>query len=125
MKVLYWAEAVWPHHIGGLEVLSAGFLAALQKRGYEIIVVTSDLNWDIPAESRYHDIPIYCFPFFATLESRNIRKLKEIRDQVAKLKQTFKPDLVHLNVSGPTGFFHLRTRIEFPAPTLSVRHRAF
>jgi glycogen synthase len=122
MKILFWAEAFWPYQIGGLEVLGAEFLTAIQKRGYEIIVVTSDYNKNMPAESIYQGMPVYCFPFYAALESRNLRDMKALTQRLAELRRAFKPDLIHVNFSGPTIFFHLRTQNATPARTLVAVH---
>ena len=121
MKVLYWTELFWPH-IGGIEVLATRFLPAMQGRGYEFAVVTSPHNLDLPEKDQYGDIPVYRFPFRTALSTPNLNQLIAVQRQVAKLKQTFKPDLVHVNFSGPSPLLHLRTTTVHPAPTLITMH---
>jgi len=48
----------------------------------------------------------------------------EVRQQVIRLKQHFKPDLIHMNYTGPAVYFHLRTAEAHPAPFLLTIHSA-
>ena len=121
MKILYWTERFWPH-IGGVEVLSLQLIPALQKRGYEITVVTSHSRLDLPDEAVYHDIPIYRFHFLTSLTNNNLKQLLSARNRLAKLKQSFKPDLVHIHFSGPSPYVHWQTTRAHPAPTLVTIH---
>ena len=99
MRVLFWSHGFWPQ-IGGLEVFATNLLAALQERGCEFIVVTGDSNANQPW---YKGIRIYRFPFRDIRSYTNIDRLMEIRQQMAKLKRTFEPDLVHLNGAADFG----------------------
>ncbi len=117
MRVLLWSEWFWPH-IRGIEVLATNLMLALQERGYEVIVVASQDYDSLPSEMRYKDIPIYRFPFWAALWSSNMDQFIEVRQRVAELKRTFKPDIVHLNFTGPGVFFHFHTAAAHPAPLL-------
>jgi len=121
MKILYWTELFWPH-IGGIEVLSTQLISALQERGHEFAVVTSHSHLELPDEDIHKGIPIYRFHFLTALNNNNLRQLITARQQVAKLKQSFKPDLVHLHLSGPSAYFHLQTETAHPAPTLITIH---
>lgn len=95
---------------------------ALQKRGYELIVVTSRGHLDPPDEAQYKGIPVYRFPFQAVLLRRDLNELKAIRQQVTRLKQTFKPDLIHINSGQPSIFFHEHTEAAHLASTLVTIH---
>ena len=108
MRVLLWAELFWPY-IGGIEVLSARLLPALQARGYDVAVVTSHDQLDLPDEDRYHGIPVYRFPFRAALKNRSAERIMELLRQVASLQQMWQPNLIHLNGVGPSNLFHLPT----------------
>lgn len=121
MKVLYWTETFWPD-ISGVAVLGMQLLPALQKRGYEFIIVTSHGRFDLPNRTRFRNIPIYRFPFHTVLLERNLGKVKTVTQRVAELKQTFKPDLVHINSSEPSIFFHLHTDAMDSASTLVTVH---
>ncbi len=118
MRVLFWSELFWPT-IGGAEVFASKLIPALQERGHEFIVVTRQDSPDLPTEDRYKEFPIYRFPFWTTLRGNNIERLMALRQQVAELKRTFMPDLVHLHGCGPTSvFFHLDTASSYPTPLL-------
>jgi len=119
MRVLFWSGTFWPH-IGGVEVLAAKLLPALQERGYEFVVVTSQSHLDLPTEASYKGIPVYRFPF--PLVHNNMDKLTEIRQQLVQLKRTFAPDLIHINAVGLSDFFHLTTANAHPAPLLVTLH---
>jgi hypothetical protein len=67
-----------------------------------------------PTETSYKGIPVYRFPF--ALAQNDIDKVVEIRQQLVKLKQTFAPDLIHINAVGLSEFFHLMTANAYPAP---------
>jgi glycogen(starch) synthase len=117
MRVLYWTELFWPY-IGGVEVLAAKLVPALRERGYEVIVVTSHDHLDLPDTGQHRGIPIHRFPFRKALATRDPSQLMEIQKQAVRLKQHFKPDLIHMNYTGPAVYFHLRTAAAYPAPFL-------
>lgn len=114
----------WPY-IGGIEVLGTRLLPAFLKRGYEVIVVTSHGSLDLTDEARYKAIPIHRFPFWQALATRDLGKLMEAQNRLTQLKQDFKPDLIHINFSGPSVFFHLRTAGAYPAPFLFTMRGPF
>ncbi len=115
MRVLFWSGAFWPV-IGGTEVRTAKLLPALKERGYEFVVVTSQTSPDLPREAKFQGIPVYRFPFWKSNE--NLDQLMKIRQQVAMLKRSFAPDLVHRNGVSIGDFFDLTTVNAHPAPLL-------
>jgi glycogen(starch) synthase len=121
MRVLFWSEQFWPN-IGGIEVWGAKLLGALQQRGHHFTVVASEDN-RVPAENRFHGIPVSRFPFWTALTSRDTGQLMKIKRAVAQLKQKFQPDLIHLNLTGASVFFHLETADAWPAPLLVSLHQ--
>ncbi len=84
--------------------------------------MTSHSNADLPDEAVYNDIPIHRFHFLTSLTNRNLEQLIAARKNFAKLKQPFKSDLIHINFSGPSSYFHLQTAEVHPAPTLVTIH---
>ena len=122
MRVLFWSETFWPR-VGGVENLAARLLPALRNRGHEFIVVTWGTP-DLPSEELYVDIPVHRFPFFPGIQPGNINPLTEAAAKVRKLKQEFRPDLVHVNSYGGSVLFHLMTANAHPAPTLVTLHQA-
>jgi len=117
MRVLFWSEFFWPY-IGGAEVFATKLLVALQKRRYEIIVVTRQDSSDLPNQTQYQGIPVYRFPFWTAFANRSVDQLISARQGLAKLKSAFAPDLVHIHGFGPTVLFHLETTNAHPAPLL-------
>jgi glycosyltransferase involved in cell wall biosynthesis len=108
--------------MGGVEVLATKLLLALQRRGYEIIVVTRQDSPDLPKEANYQGIPVYRYPFWTGLTSGKLGQVMELRSQVAKLKRTFAPDLVHVNSFGPSLMLHYDTANAHRAPVLLTLH---
>ena len=109
MRVLYWTGLFWPH-IGGVEVLAARLLPALRDRGYELQVLTSPGELDLPEEDEWEGIPVRRVRFHEALTSGDPARVGGARSEVAALKRSFRPDLVHLNVTAASLFFELRTR---------------
>lgn len=122
MRILFWSGNFWPL-IGGAEVLAMRLLPALRERGHEFIVVTSQRPPNSPRKDNYRGIPVYRFPFRENIG--DIDGLTEIRQQVAKLKQSFAPDLIHINDIDRHHFFHLITAHAYPAPVLVTLHLVF
>jgi glycogen(starch) synthase len=121
MRVLYWSEHFWPL-IGGVEVLAAHFLTTARQRGHDLVVVTSQSSARLPPEARYDDIPVHRFPFTQALLNRDLKAFASISRDIAGLMRAFDPDLVHMNLSGPSGFFHLRATLMEPRPTVVTVH---
>src|SRR5262249_12005466 len=118
MHVLLWSESFWPN-IGGVEVFNMRLLLAMRERGHECIVVTRQDSADLPGEDRYEGIPVYRFPLWSALMSRDIGQLTLVRRQIADLKRAFAPGLIHIHGFGPTcSFFHLETVKAYPTSLL-------
>jgi glycosyltransferase involved in cell wall biosynthesis len=122
MRILFWQELFWPY-IGGVEVLATKLLLALRQRGHEITVVTRRDRLDLPKEAQYQGIQIYRYPFpWTAFAKGDLDQLIEIRQQVARLKRTFRPDLVHMNCFGPSFLFYHDTTNGQTAPLLATLH---
>lgn len=118
MRILSWLEQFWPV-IGGREVFASHLLPALRARGYEVVVISGQpYPSALPPETQYEEIPVYRFPFSTVLVDRRVDQILAVRQQVAKLKRTFAPDLVHMHGVAPSTFFCLETRNAHPAPLL-------
>jgi len=116
-------ERFWPN-IGGAEILGGKLLLALRERGYDFIVVTRQDDPDSPHEEEYGGVSLYRFPFLTVLTGGNAGQVMESRQQVAKLKRTFAPDLVHIYLVGISCLFHLGTADAHPTPLLVTLHGA-
>lgn len=124
MKILYWTPQFWPN-IGGIEVLACRTLPALQRCGHEFLVVTSHDACDSPDLTHFRDIPVHRFPLWKALASRDLLRVRKLQEQIAALKRSFAPDLVHLHFPGHIAYFHLRTLDAHYSPTLLTVHTPF
>jgi glycogen(starch) synthase len=122
MRVLFWSEQFWPQ-IGGIQVWGASLLQVLRERGHEFTVIASHDDLGLAGEDLYKGIPVHRFPFWSALADRNIDQLTEILRAVAKIKRAVEPDLVHLNLTGPSIYFHLQTADAHRAPLLVSLHQ--
>lgn len=122
-RVLFWAESFWPF-IGGAEIRSARLLRELDRRGFEIRVLTSLRGADLPEEEEFHGIPVLRLPFREGLQPADPLAIHRLRKRVRSLKDAFAPDLVHLDFVGPSCLFHLLTDDRGAPPTLATVQRA-
>jgi glycogen(starch) synthase len=115
VRVLFWAERFWPY-VGGIEVLTARLVPALRDRGHDITVVTSLEGRDLPPRGHYRGVPIHRVPFRTALTAGGMDRFRGVKHEVARLKDTVQPDLVHINTMGPSLVFHLETSSTSAAP---------
>ena len=120
-RVLFWQETFLPH-IGGVEVLAPKLLSGLRERGYEFIVITRDDHVDRPTETDCDGIPVHRYPFATAYMGGNLEQLVRMRSQIAQLKRRFAPDLIHINLFGPSALFHYDTASVDGAPVLLTLH---
>lgn len=112
-----WSELFWPF-VGGAEVLGALLMVALRQRGHDFLVVTSQDSMELPRADRYAGIPIQRLPLRAAMTGRDLGRLGELRREVAAIKASFAPDVVHANGVGPSLLIHLETSDAWPAPSV-------
>jgi glycogen(starch) synthase len=122
MRILYWTPFFLPD-IGGIETLSAKLVPALQEEGYDITMLTSHGKYDVADRTEFNGIPVFRFHTRSAIEKHDLSRIFEIRMQVARLKQSFKPDLIHIHMGDPSIYFHLSTAAAWPAPTLLSIHQ--
>jgi glycosyltransferase involved in cell wall biosynthesis len=122
LRILFWTEQFWPY-IGGVEVLSARLIAELRARGHDVQVATSHASMDLPDVDHYQGVRIHRFRFREPLEQRDIPAITRIRHRLAELREQFVPELVHLNFSGPSAYYHLATAAMRPCPWLVTVHQ--
>lgn len=115
MRILYWTGPFFPY-IGGIQVLAPKFLSAMESRGCEFLVIAEHGRLDLPDQAFYCGIPIHRFHFWEALANRDPPGLLDIERRITQLKRNWKPDLVHLNWSGPSLFSFFNTAYVVPAP---------
>jgi glycogen(starch) synthase len=121
MRILFWSATFWPA-IGGVQVLAAQLLPVLQERGHEFVVITPKSYSNITEHTRYKGIPVNRLPFRNSYNENTIDYVLDIRRQVLKIKQDFRPDLVHINAVSRGDFFHLTTNNAHRVPLLVTLH---
>jgi len=122
MRVLYWTESFWPR-IGGSEVAAAAMIDQLQRRGHRFEVVTRQWSPDQPATEKWEGVTVHRVPFDdGTFDRLSLEEILPLRQRVVAIKRQFKPDLVHVGLTGPSLFLHNFTRGQFPTPTLITLH---
>lgn len=117
MRVLLWSELYWPF-IGGAEVFVSRLMASMRGRGVEFLVVTSHHDRELPENDVHDGVPIRRLPFRAAIAGRDVKSFVATMKEVAEIKRTFAPDVIHLNAIGPSALFHLRTAEASPAPVV-------
>ena len=121
MKILFWSGTFWPK-IGGVEVLAARLLPALQNKGHEFMVITPRLSEDQAYEDNFQGIPVHRFDFNDHATFEDMKCLAATKSRILKLKRAFCPDIVHMNALDIGAFFHLITASECPAPMIVTLH---
>jgi glycogen synthase len=121
MRVLFWSEAFWPH-IGGVQVLAAGLLPALRERGYEFTVITPQHGSAELETGSYKGINVCRYPFRKALSPDQFELFTAIRQEIAALKRSFAPELIHIYAFGPSVLFHLNTQNSHLAPLVVTLH---
>ena len=122
MRVLFWSSAFWPS-IGGVQVLAAKLLPALEERGFEHLVVTSKSGCNEHEVEHFNGIPVHYFPFWSSMA--DVERLAQTRKQLSELKRSFAADLIHINGVSRSDFFHHLTAQVHPAPLLISLHNGW
>jgi len=117
MNILYWTPMYWPD-VGGIETIARQMVRSLTKRGHRLCVVASHGKAEQPDRTETDGVPVYRFPFWQASVRQDLRRMLQIRKEVIALKQSFQPDVLHINFSGYTAYFQLSTADAPPVPTL-------
>lgn len=120
-RVLFWQETFLPN-IGGVEILAPKLLAGLSGHGFEFIVVTRDDSVAVPTETSCAGIPVHRCPFAAGFMPGHIEQLARMRAYVLRLKRSFAPNLIHINLFGPSALLHYDTAAGERPPVLLTVH---
>ena len=106
MKILYLTNLYPPHHLGGYELICANVNAAMQARGHETLVLTSDhgvqagedsVEPGVRRELRVHGM--YGHPWLGINALRSVEFHNN--EALRQALQDFEPDVVHVfNLGG-------------------------
>ncbi len=122
-RILYWAQLFWPY-VGGVEVLGKRYVLNMCERGHELAVITSQGSLQIPETEFLDGVPIYRLPLDDVLRSRDLVQLNHLLKKVEEIKKRFQPEVVHINFTDPSVFFHWQTQGNSAASTLVALHVA-
>lgn len=120
MKILYWTDLFLPH-IGGIETFSMDLIPALQARGHEVTVVTSDLTLAEPRVDTVGGVAVHRLPTWNALRANDLRAIIGVRNAVTELKRRLQPDVAHLHF-GATSYTYAQTQQSTPVPTVTTVH---
>lgn len=121
LRILFWNQEYAPS-LGGVELYTQTLAEALTRRGNAVAVVTAHSNPDLPRFCEIGGVAIHRMPFFQALSSRNPEAIAAVRAQIVELKRTFRPNLVHVNFTDASPFFHLRTRAQHDISVIALHH---
>ena len=121
MRVLVWANSYRPR-IGGVEVFLSELAPALQARGHEVRVITDRGPDGTPDREEIDGVPVERLGFNGALASGRPAEVLAVGAQALRSVQAFDPDVIHLNFSDATIFFHLRASAREPRPTVLTFH---
>jgi glycosyltransferase involved in cell wall biosynthesis len=121
VRLLYWTETFWPL-IGGVQNYAKQFIREMRKRGYEISVITVRYQ-DHPEEEMVDDTVVYRLPFHDVLRGRDPEAFVTLRRRIEAIRKDFGPDLVHVNLYGPSVALHVETNKRAPLPTVVALHQ--
>lgn len=121
MKVVFWSEQYLPA-IGGVEVLGSALMRTLRSRGYSFAVITCKPDRNLPDEEVMDGVEVFRFGFHRPIVDRNLIGMRRLCDQISALKKKIDPDLIHMNTTLPSIFYHVHTMRHDDRPTLVTMH---
>lgn len=121
MRLLYWTEGFWPL-VGGVQNYAKQFIPAIQKRGYEVSVITVRQH-DHLEEEIVDGATVYRLPFHEVLRGRDPEAFITLRRRIEAIRRDFGPDLIHINFYGPSVVLHVETNKRAPVPTVVAIHQ--
>lgn len=122
MNILFWNQQYLPD-IGGVEILTQRLGTRMMAQGHHVTVITGGKPSQSPMET-IDGIDVHRFSFLEALDPRgadpltNFGKLTGIISAVSGIKRAIKPDIIHVNVSDPSPFFHLRSESAWNCPVV-------
>lgn len=120
MRILYWTDLFLPH-IGGIETFSMDLIPALQARGHEVTVVTSDLTLRERRVETVAGIAVHRFPTWNALRTNDLGAIMTVRRALTELKRALGPDVAHVHF-GATAYTYVQTQRAVPVPTVTTVH---
>jgi glycogen synthase len=126
MRILYWNELYAPW-VGGAEIFTSRLATRLRQRGHDVSVVAARHPASLPERGLIDGVEVHRLPFHdafrsvagGTADRQAIANaVVESLARAAELKRQFQPDIVHVNFSGASSHFHLKTAKAHPCATV-------
>lgn len=125
MRILFWADGFWPR-IGGTETQGLQFVQGMQARGHQCLVIAQKHRASWKDEEVFQDIPINRFDFNALIQSKDVTKIRPIKERLEKAVAEFSPDIVYLNtLENGSAFVFLLCRKTICVPTVITIHTPY
>lgn len=121
IRLLYWTETFWPL-VGGVQTYAKQFISAIQELGYEVTVVTVRIQ-DLPEQETVEGATVFRLPFHEVLRGRDPEAFFALRKRVDAIRSEFKPDVIHVNLYGPSVAVCAETNRRAPLPTVVALHQ--
>ena len=117
LRILLFAEQFWPS-IGGVEVLGAKLAQALHANGHRVEVAASHTSFSAPDMDDMDGVPVHRLRLLEAFMTRRMDLFEQSYRRLLRVRQEFRPDIVHAIAVGPTILFHLRAQGRQRIPTL-------
>ena len=122
-KLLFWTDGFWPR-LGGIETQGLQFIAKMQQKGYECLVVAQRDSPDEKEEEIYQGISIRRFYFHEIVSQGKIKELKSVDDYLSAIVKEL--SIVHLNICvGSCAFVFFLFRNLLKLPLIVTLHAPF
>jgi len=121
IRLLYWTETFWPL-VGGVQTYAKQFISAIRELGYDLAVITVRLQ-DLPEQEEMEGVTVFRLPFHEVLRGRDPGAFIALRKRVEAIRSDFQPDLVHVNLYGPSVAICAEANRRTPLPTVVALHQ--
>ena len=121
MRILHSLENYLPS-IGGMEVLVSGLAEAQVAAGHRVEVIATHQPEGTPDTEEIRGVVVHRVPARAALDTADPVGLLLGRKRYATLRESFRPDVTHLHLCGPTLVLALQTLDRAPCPMVATPH---
>lgn len=121
IRIAYWLPLFLPT-LGGIELMAARSLPELRERGFEFRIFTDQLNPSRPPHQDFLGMPVAAFPFYRSLEKKDVATTARILAGTGRILQEFKPQVTHLHFGGHIVYFHHMATRNLGCPQLITLH---
>lgn len=121
MRILYWTELFAPH-VGGTELYVQRLVTHMSRTGDQCAVLTNTTSLARRNHEVHEGVDVYRYPFRRTILQAKPGQVRYLRSVVGNFSDEWRPDVVHIHLSGPSPFFYLLAAGDRPAPIVATAH---